>query len=117
MVHYENLSFRAHFFVRHVVCFERLRRRACKKPFNSKHDHRTAFRRGFLLYGGFAQETWDSIPGRVGRREPRPGITFSEDSKQGGTAEGNKQARIDSEDKILKFLQAIEQGHAMAEAK
>jgi dienelactone hydrolase len=38
------------------------------------------------------------------------GHIFSEDSKYGGTAEGNKQARIDSEDKILKFLQAIEQG-------
>ncbi len=45
------------------------------------------------------------------------GHVFSEDSKHGGPAEGNKQARIDSEDKILKFLQAIDQGHATAEAK
>jgi hypothetical protein len=45
------------------------------------------------------------------------GHVFSEDSKHGGTAEGNKQARIDSEDKILKFLQAIEQGHATIAAK
>jgi dienelactone hydrolase len=37
------------------------------------------------------------------------GHTFSENSKQGGTAEGNEQARIDSEDKTLKFLQAMEQ--------
>jgi hypothetical protein len=45
------------------------------------------------------------------------GHVFNEDSKHGGTAEGNKQARIDSEDKILKFLQAIEQGHTTIAAK
>jgi dienelactone hydrolase len=38
------------------------------------------------------------------------GHTLSEHHMLGGTVEGNKQAGVDSRDKILKFLQAIEQG-------